>query len=81
MKNDTTTTFLNFILAALVIFSVFLTILNMRDSRLLPQMNAKANFVARVQSLAQDTANFNAQYKSPDLTKILQSVTVKPAAH
>ena len=81
MKNDTTTTFLNFILAALVIFGVFMTILNMRDTRLLPIMNNKANFVARIQALAVDTANYNAQFKSPELAKILQAVEAKPAAH
>ena len=81
MKNDTTTTFLNFILAALVIFGVFITILNMHDTHTLPIMNSKANFIARVQALAVDTANYNAQAKNPDLARILQAVEAKPAAH
>ncbi len=81
MKNDTMTTFLNIILAALVIFGVFITLWNARDTHLVPIMNYKANYVAHIQGLTQDLANYNAQAKNPDLAAVLQIVEVKPAAH
>jgi hypothetical protein len=85
MKSDTTTTVLNFILAALVIFGVVFALLSItrtRELRLLSNNAALAqNALARAQSLANDTAAFNLTARSPELARILQSVQPKTAAH
>ena len=83
MKNDTTTTVLNFVLAILVILGVLFAVLAMnrtRDLRALSNNAAIANnALMRAQGLANDTAAFNAQAKSPELTKILTAIQPKPA--
>ena len=89
MKNDSTTTILNLVLATLVILGVMFAVLSiwrMRDlRRLQPQVQAEmqqVNFVSmKAQALLQDTVAFNATAKSPELTQIIQSVqTPQPAA-
>jgi ABC-type transport system involved in cytochrome c biogenesis permease subunit len=84
MKNDTTTTFLNFVLAALVILGVLFAILAMQRTReyraitpLAMQANAKAMMV---QSLVNDVSSYNAQVRSPEIARILQSLQPKTAA-
>ena len=89
MKSDTTTTALNFVLAALVILGVVFALLSIwrtRDLRHLQanlQMRAQivqANFM-RAQALANDVTTYNATAKSPELTKILSAaMTPQPAA-
>ena len=83
MKNDTTTTFLNFVLAVMVILGVLFAILTMSRTREFRQMSANATSanaaLMKVQSLANDVAAYNATAKSPELTRILQSVQPKPA--
>ena len=82
MKSDTTTTALNFVLAALVILGVVFTILNMMRTRELRQMQTSLQFRAqaaqvngsRALALANDVNTYNATAKSPELAKILQSV-------
>lgn len=85
MKNDTTTTFLNFVLAALVVLGVVMAYFNMRDTRILRQLNFEAMrdnaALSRIQAMAIDTANYNAQAKSPELARILEAVEGKPVAH
>ena len=85
MKSDTTTTILNFVLAVLVILGVVFALLAMNRTRELRQLSAYAtianNSMLRAQSLANDTAAYNATVKSPELTRILQSVQPKTAAH
>lgn len=85
MKNDTTTTVLNFVLAALVIFGVVFALLTMNRTRELRQLSLSAtaanNALLRAQSLANDASAFNASAKNPELTRILQSIQAKPAAH
>jgi hypothetical protein len=84
MKSDTTTTALNFILAALVILGVIFALLSMMRTRELRQLTANATFansaMMRAQGLANDAAAYNASAKSPELTRILQSVQPKTAA-
>lgn len=79
------TTFLNFILAALVILGVVLACWNMHETQVVnslrPQYPAAVNFLNRLQALANDTAAYNAQAKNPDLAKALQSISTHPAAH
>jgi len=85
MKNDTTTTVLNFVLAALVMLGVVFALLAMNRTRELRQLSLNAtaanNALMRAQALANDTAAFNATAKNPELTRILQSIQTKPAAH
>ena len=84
MKSDSTTTFLNFILAMLVILGVVFALLSMkrtRDFRILSANATLANSaLMRAQGLANDTAAFNAAAKSPELTRILQSIQPPTAA-
>ena len=85
MKSDTTTTALNFILAALVILGVVFALLSMMRTRELRQLTANATYangaMMRAQGLANDAAAYNASAKSPELTRILQSVQPKTAAN
>jgi hypothetical protein len=85
MKNDTTTTVLNFVLAALVILGVVFALLTMNRTRELRQLSLNAttanSALMRAQALANDATAFNASAKNPDLTRILQSIQPKPAAH
>jgi F0F1-type ATP synthase membrane subunit c/vacuolar-type H+-ATPase subunit K len=85
MKNDTTTTILNFVLAALVIFGVVFALLTMNRTRELRQLSLNAtaanNALLRAQALANDATAFNASAKNPELTRILQSIQSKPAIH
>jgi hypothetical protein len=84
MKSDTTTTVLNFVLAALVILGVTFALLTMSRTRELRQLTVNAtlanNALMRAQSLANDTAAYNATAKSPELARILQAAQSKPAA-
>jgi hypothetical protein len=83
MKNDITTTFLNFLLVILAICCVGLAILNLMRTHQLGQLQtqaASAQMVGqRAQALANDVANYNASAKSPELNQILQSIQA-PAA-
>lgn len=84
MKNDTITTALNTLLAALVFLCVLFEILsmvNLREQRTLMMQAAYANkAVAQFQALANDTAAYDAKYRSPDLERLLQSLQAKPIA-
>jgi len=85
MKNDMTTTFLNLVLAALVILGVLFAIMSTiytHDLRKLTSSAALANQgLVKAQALANDVAAYNATAKSPELARILQSVQTKPATH
>ena len=82
MKSETTTTALNFTLAALVILGVAFAILNIIRVRELRQLQGNLQFrmqagqtmSIRAQSLANDVANYNATAKNPDLDNILKSI-------
>jgi hypothetical protein len=89
MKNDTTTTFLNFVLAALVMLGVVFALLGIwrtRDLRhmqsmLQVQMQRSQIASGRAQALLNDTITFNAATKNPELAQIIQSAqTPQPAA-
>jgi hypothetical protein len=83
MKNDSTTTVLNFVLAALVILGVVFALLNIwrtRDLRhlqvtLQAQMQRSQVTAAKAQQLLSDTITFNATAKNPELAQIIQSAT------
>jgi hypothetical protein len=84
MKSDTTTTVLNFILAVLVILGVVFALLSITRTREFRSLTTNATLansaLMRAQGLANDTAAYNATAKSPELTRILQSVQPKTAA-
>jgi hypothetical protein len=84
MKNDTTTTILNFVLAAFVGMSMVLAIFANHYTNQLPTLTVQAqqagNSLMRLQALGNDVATYNATTKSPELTRILQSAQAKPAA-
>jgi Tfp pilus assembly protein PilO len=78
MKSDTTTTVLNFVLAMLVILGVAFAILAMKRAAKLRaitpvamQVNGK---MMMVQSLVADVNNYNQQAKSPEITRMLQTL-------
>jgi hypothetical protein len=85
MKSDTTTTLLNFILAVLVILGVVFALLSITRTREFRSLTTNAtvanNALMRAQSLANDAAAYNASAKSPELTRILQAIQPKTAAH
>jgi len=80
-----TTTFLNFVLAALVILGVLFGILSMSRQREFRQLSSNAtlanNALLKVQGLANDATAYNQTAKNPELGRILQSIQPKPAAH
>jgi hypothetical protein len=87
MKSDGTTIILNFILAALVILGVWYTYFSITRQREFRQLTTNATIangrLTQAQRLLNDTAYFNATAKSPELTRVLQSVQTaqaKPAA-
>jgi len=78
MKSDTTTTVLNFVLAALVILGVVFAILAMQRTGQLRAVTPVAMQVnsrmMMVQSLVADVNNYNQQAKSPEITRLLQNL-------
>jgi hypothetical protein len=85
MKSDTTTTVLNFILAMLVILGVVFALLTITRTREFRQLTTNATLaksaLMRAQGLVNDTAAFNVSAKSPELTRILQTIQPTNAAH
>jgi len=83
MKNDTTTTALNLVLAVLVVLGVVFALVSMQRTRELRALTLQVTFannaLTKIQSLANDTAAYNAQHNYPELTRLLQSVQAKPA--
>ena len=83
MKNDSTTIFLNWILAVFLILGVtfcLMSIWRTRDIRNLNPIAMQANTkLMMFQSLVNDVAAYNAQAKSPEVAHILQSLQPKTA--
>jgi hypothetical protein len=81
MKNDSTTTFLNFVLAALVILCVMFALLSIWHQRDLRKLQAQLQVetqryqvtATRAQQLLQDTVAFNATAKNPELDQIIRA--------
>ena len=89
MKNDSTTTVLNFVLAALVILGVVFALLNIwrtRDLRhmqvaLQVQMQRTQVTSAKAQALLADVIKFNETAKNPELAQVIQAAqTPQPVA-
>ena len=77
MKNDPTTTLLNFVLAILVVLCVAFGMLYLMRTHQLRQLEAEAQVAQsnsmRVQALLRDVVAYNNTAKSPELNQILQS--------
>ena len=81
MKNDSTTMFLNIVLAALVMLGVLFALLNIwrtsdlrhLNSVLQVQMQRFQGAGAKAQMLLNDTIQYNASAKNPELAQIIQS--------
>jgi len=89
MKNDPMTTFLNFVLAVLVVLGVAFALLSMSRERELRLLTTNATIaqttLARANALLNDTANYNTKAQSPELARAIQTVvqaaSQKPANH
>jgi hypothetical protein len=81
MKNDTTTTLLNFVLSALVILGVVFALLTMSRTRDLRTLSVNATVansnIMRINALLNDVVAYNATAKSPELTKAIQVLQPK----
>jgi hypothetical protein len=88
MKNDSTTTFLNFVLAALLILAVLFAMLGIWRTRDLRQLTPRVQIQAqqfqivasRAQALLQDTITYNATARSPELQQIINSAQTPATA-
>jgi hypothetical protein len=83
MKNDTTTTLLNFVLAVLVILGVVFALMTMSRTRELRQLTITAaatkNNIMQLNGLLNDVAIYNSKVNSPELTRamaLLQPKTI-----
>ena len=83
MKNDNITTALNLVLAVLAILGVVFalqTIFRTRALRTLQIQATQANaYRMAVESIAQDAIAYSQKNPNPDIQRILQPVTAKPA--
>ncbi len=89
MKNDSTTTFLNIVLAALLILGVMFALLSIWRARDLRQLQTHVQgeaqqiqfLTAKAQALLQDAITYNATARNQELAQIIQSVQPpQPAA-
>jgi hypothetical protein len=90
MKNDTTTTLLNFVLAVLVILGVTFALMSMSRTRDVRQMQTSLQLEMqkvqagsmRAQALLNDVIAYNSTAKNPELQQIIQSAQApaQPAA-
>ena len=90
MKNDTTTTLLNFVLAVLVVLGVTFALMSMRRTGDVRQMQVSLQLEMqkvqagsiKAQALLNDVVAYNATAKNPELLQIIQSAQApaQPAA-
>ena len=85
MSNNSTTTFLNVVLAVIVLLSVGFGMLAVIDESRAPQLTATAlqcnSSLMKVNAVLNDAIAYNATAHSPELTRIIQAAEQKPAAH
>jgi hypothetical protein len=87
MKNDTTTTLLNFVLAVLVILGVVFALMTMhktnlnrsRQPQLLVASQRFQSDVARMQGLLSEVITYNKTANNPELAAIIQSAAAPQA--
>jgi hypothetical protein len=85
MKNDLTTTFLNFVLAMLVFLTVGFGLLTIiwREPELARSIEPARQAQTRlevIEALANETAAYNATARSPELASSLHALAPKPAS-
>lgn len=84
MKNDTTTTLLNFVLLVLVILGVVFALMSIYRTGELRQLSLNAaaanNNLMRVNTLLNDVVAYNATAKAPELNHAISLLQAKPAA-
>lgn len=90
MKNDTTTTLLNFVLAVLVILGVAFALMSMSRTRDVRQMQTSLQLEVqkvqassmKAQALLNDVIAYNTTAKNPELQQIIQAAQTpaQPAA-
>jgi hypothetical protein len=81
MKNDSTTIFLNFVLAALVLLGVIFAMMNMSRTSYLRKAQGPVQkklqetqaVTLKLQALLNDTAAYNHTVNNPELAQLLQS--------
>jgi hypothetical protein len=82
MKSDPMVTVMNFVLGVLIILSLLFTYLTLSRTRELRSLTLTAtvdnNNLIRANSLLTDVINYNAQAKSPELARIVQSIQQQP---
>ncbi|MGC9941327.1 MAG: hypothetical protein ABSE48_05795 [Verrucomicrobiota bacterium] len=85
MKNDLTTTVLNFVLVVLVFASVGFGLLAVWREPKVPVYATVAlqdnNNMMKVNAILNDAVAYNATARNPELARILQAAQQKPAAH
>jgi Flp pilus assembly protein TadB len=83
MKNDITTTFLNFVLAVLVVLCVVFAILYLQRTQKARQLQSRLQMVqiniGNAEALARDAALYNQTARNPELSQILQRAMGSPA--
>jgi hypothetical protein len=85
MKCETTNTILTIVLGLLVMAGAFFAVQTFFLTKGFRQLTVQATFdnnsLQQAQALAGDVAAYNQKNPSPELTKVLQAVQTKPAAH
>ena len=85
MKNDLTNWVLTLVLAVLAVAGAVLVLRTVMQTRELRAINISAtsqnSFIGQSQVLLNDVVVYNQKNPSPELTKLLQSIQPKPAAH
>ena len=85
MKCDSTNCILTFVLGVLLVVDVLFVLRTINHTRELRSLNTQASQVQtsllQMQSLINDVAVYNQKTPSPELTKLLQTIQARPAAH
>jgi hypothetical protein len=85
MKNDLSNWVLTLVLAVLAVAGAVFVLRTVMQTREWHTINILAanqnNFIGQSQVLLNDVAAYNQKNPSPELTKLLQSLQAKPAAH
>jgi hypothetical protein len=85
MKCDSTNCILTFVLGVLLVLGVVFVLQTINHTREFRSLTVKATqaqtALLQAQSLANDVSVYNQRYPSPELTKLLQAIQTKPAAH
>jgi len=85
MKPDLTNMVLTFLLGVLLVLGVVFDLRTINRTREFRSLNNRVaqtqTSLMQAQSLASDVAAYNQKNPSPELTRLLQSIQPKPAAH